>query len=266
MPARWSIGRLALHVDGEAIRELAAIVGEDGVNGMREVLEEALEELGCSLCIPIGMDLQIYITGGPVDGDECLTLASFQRTQMLEINMDEADGRLLEDADRRLVGFGPLVETMADQAAMDGATRQIGIDTTFHYLGDVVERQLQLSSQFANESLFEGRETDRQSLRDMRTISDCRAVSPPADRRLAHPQLGRQLRDRLLAALDISPDLRCGRGVGVQVQLHDARRSLIYEMPRSTPIPSKQSPGTKHLRGDDSGASGDDSAVSREIA
>jgi hypothetical protein len=36
----------------------------------------------------------------------------------------------------------------------------------------------------------------------------------------------------------------------VQVQLHDARRSLIYEMPRSTPIPSKQSPGTKHAGGD----------------
>jgi hypothetical protein len=35
----------------------------------------------------------------------------------------------------------------------------------------------------------------------------------------------------------------------VQAQLHDARRSPIYEMPRSTPIPSNQSPGTKHLRG-----------------
>jgi hypothetical protein len=35
----------------------------------------------------------------------------------------------------------------------------------------------------------------------------------------------------------------------VQVQLHDPRRSLIYEMPRSTPIPSTQSPGTKHEGG-----------------
>jgi hypothetical protein len=36
----------------------------------------------------------------------------------------------------------------------------------------------------------------------------------------------------------------------VQVQLHDPRRSLRYETPRSTPIPSNQSPGTKHIRGD----------------
>jgi hypothetical protein len=36
----------------------------------------------------------------------------------------------------------------------------------------------------------------------------------------------------------------------VQVQLHDARRSLIYEIPRSTPIPSNQSTGTEHEGGD----------------
>jgi hypothetical protein len=35
----------------------------------------------------------------------------------------------------------------------------------------------------------------------------------------------------------------------VQLQVHDARRSLIYEMPRSTPIPSNQSPDTKHAGG-----------------
>jgi hypothetical protein len=250
VPSGRSIGRLTLHIDGEAIGELAAIVGEDGVNGMREVVEEALKELSCGLCIPIGMDLQIDITGGPIDGHEGIALASFQGGQMLEIDMDEANGRLLEDADQRLVGFGALVETMADQAAMDGAARQIGVDATPHHLGDVVQRQLQLHSQFTDEGLFEWREAGRQSLGDVRAIRDCRAVPPTADRRLAHPQLGRQLRHRLLAALDISPDFRCGRGVGVQVQLHDARRSLIYEMPRSTPIPSKQSPGTKHAGGD----------------
>jgi len=249
MASGRSIGWLALHVDGEAIGELAAIVGEDSVNGMREVVEEAREELGCGLCVPLGMDLQIDIAGGPIDGDEGVTLASFQGRQMLEIDMDEANGGLLEDADRRLSGFGPLVEPMTDQAAMDGAARQIGIDATPHHLGDVVERQLQLHSQFAEEGLFEGRETGRQSLRDVRAISDRRAATPTADRRLAHPQLGRQFSDRLLAALDVSPDFRCGRGISVQVQLHDARRSLIYEMPRSTPIPSKQSPGTKHESG-----------------
>jgi hypothetical protein len=49
--------------------------------------------------------------------------------------------------------------------------------------------------------------------------------------------------------LNVSPDFRCGRGIGVQRQLHDARRSLTYEMPRSTLIPSNQSPGTEHESG-----------------
>jgi hypothetical protein len=35
----------------------------------------------------------------------------------------------------------------------------------------------------------------------------------------------------------------------MQVQLHDPRRSLMNEMPLSTPIPSNQSPGTKHACG-----------------
>jgi hypothetical protein len=37
----------------------------------------------------------------------------------------------------------------------------------------------------------------------------------------------------------------------VQVQFHDTRRSMIKATPRSTPIPSNQSAGTKHVRRDD---------------
>jgi hypothetical protein len=37
----------------------------------------------------------------------------------------------------------------------------------------------------------------------------------------------------------------------VQVQFHEATRSLTKAIPRSTPIPSNQSAGTKHVRRDD---------------
>ena len=48
--------RLILHVDGEAIGKLAAVVGEDGVNPMREVGEEAIEKAsrGVGVVIIIG--------------------------------------------------------------------------------------------------------------------------------------------------------------------------------------------------------------------
>ena len=44
MAAGRLVARFVLHVDGEAVSELAAIVSEDGVDRIGEVVEEALEE------------------------------------------------------------------------------------------------------------------------------------------------------------------------------------------------------------------------------
>ena len=63
--------------------------------------EEALEEAGRGLGIPLRMDLQIDVARGPIDRDEGVALAFLQGRQMLEIDVDEADGGLLEDTDRR---------------------------------------------------------------------------------------------------------------------------------------------------------------------
>ena len=165
MAAGRAVMRLVLHVDGEAIGELAAIVGEDGVDGMREVGEEALQEPGGGIGVALRVNLQVDVAGGAIDGDEGVTFALLQGWQVLEVDMDEADARLLEDADSRLVGLGPLVESMAFEAAMDGAARQLAIETTAHHLGDVVERQRQPGAQFTDQHLFQGREADRQALR-----------------------------------------------------------------------------------------------------
>ncbi len=155
--------------------------------------------------------------------------------------MDEADGSLLEDADRRLVGFGSLAEAVALEAAMDGAARELGIGAAPHHLGDVVERQAELGAQFANQRFLDRREADRQSHRRVRAIGHRSAGSPAADGCLADTEFVGQNSHRRSTALNVGPDLRRRRGVGVQVQLHDARRSLAYAMPRSTPIPSNQS-------------------------
>src|SRR5215467_2137844 len=76
--AGGSIVRLVLHVDGEAIGELTAIVGEDRMNAMWEVREEALEETGGGIGIAPGMDFQIDVAGRPIDGDKGIAFASFQ--------------------------------------------------------------------------------------------------------------------------------------------------------------------------------------------
>src|SRR5262245_28140698 len=116
-------------------------------------------------------------------------------------------------------------------------------------LGDVVEWKLQACSQLTDKRLFQRGETDRQCLWRVRAVGNAGTTAPAPDCGLADAQLSRQFCDRPFAALNVTADLRCGRGVGVQAQLHDARRSRIYEMPRSTPIPSNQSPETKHASG-----------------
>jgi hypothetical protein len=141
MSAGGTIERLILHVDGEAICELAAIVGQDGVNLMWEVGKEAIEECRCGIAIAPWMDFQIDVAGGAIDGDEGIASASLQRRQVLEIEVDEADGRLLEDADCGLVRSESPTETMALETTMNGAARQLGIDAAAHHFGNVVERQ-----------------------------------------------------------------------------------------------------------------------------
>jgi hypothetical protein len=225
MPTGGPIERLVLHVDGEAICELAAIVGQDGMNLMGEVGEEAIEESCCGIAVAPWMDLQIDVSRGAIDSDKGIAPAALQCRQVLEIDVDEADGGLLEDADGGLVRLRPAAETMALEATMNGAARELGIDAAAHHFGDVVERQVQLGAQFADQRLLDRGEAGGQFLGDVRAIGDYRTPTPPPDRGFADTKLNRQVRDRLLTALNVSPDLWCGRGIGVQVQLHDRRRS-----------------------------------------
>jgi hypothetical protein len=83
-----------------------------------------------------------------------------------------------------------------------------------------------MSSQFTDQGLFDRREADHQLFWGVRAVAYRGAIAPAPDRGLADAEFGRQFRDLPFAALDVGPDLRSGRGIGVQIQFHDARRSL----------------------------------------
>src|SRR5207245_9467659 len=100
-------------VDGEAVGELAGIVGENGVNRVREVSEEAVEEGRRGLGIAPQMNLHIDVACGAIDGDEGVALAPLQGGQMLDVHVDEADACLFEYADRRLVRLWSSFEAVA---------------------------------------------------------------------------------------------------------------------------------------------------------
>lgn len=251
MTAGRAAGWLVLHIDGKAVGKLGAIVAQDGVDAMREVGQESIEEAGRGSSIAPAMDLDIDVAGGAIDGDEGVTFASLQGRQMLQVEVNEADSGLFKDADSGLLWPFALTDAAALQAAMDGAAGQLSIDATPHHLNDIVERQLKCCPQFADQRLFHCRQVCGQPDWPVRSIGDRCPVAPATDRGLADAKFDGQLRNRLLALLDVAPDFWSCRGIGVQIQFHDARRSPRYAMPWSTPIPSTQSPGTKHVRRDD---------------
>src|SRR5664279_480881 len=114
-------GWLVLHVDGKAVGELGAVVGQDGVNAIWEVSQESPEEACRSLGIAPSMDFDIDVAGGTVDGDEGIAFAPLQGRQMLQIEVNEADRGLFIDADAGLVRFSALADPVALETAMDGA-------------------------------------------------------------------------------------------------------------------------------------------------
>ena len=209
-------GWLVLHIDGKAVGELGAVVGQDSVNGIWEVSQESPEEGRRSLGIAPSMDFDIDVTGGAVDRDEGIAFTPLQGRKVLQINMNEADRRLFKDADAGLVRFLALADPMALETAMDGTAGQRVVDAAPHHLDDIVQRQLQRCPQFADQRLFHGRQACRQPLRSVRAVAHRGPAAPATDRSLADAEFAGQLSHRFLAALDIGSGLwGCGR-IGVQ--------------------------------------------------
>jgi hypothetical protein len=67
--ARGFVRGFALVVDGEAVGEFGAVVGQDGMDLKREAGAEAAEKAGRGLGPAIGQDFEIDKAGGAIDGD-----------------------------------------------------------------------------------------------------------------------------------------------------------------------------------------------------
>ena len=70
--ARGSAMGFCLLVDGEAVGELGAVVGQDGVDREREAVEKALEKTGRRGGPAIGENFEIDKAGGAIDRDPSL--------------------------------------------------------------------------------------------------------------------------------------------------------------------------------------------------
>jgi len=116
MVPRGLVVRLVFLVDGEAVGELGAVVGEYGMDWIAEGLEEALEAGGDGGGFAVADDLDVDEAGGPLDGDEDVGRFALQPGQVLQVDMDEAECGGLEDPGCRFVRLGAPADAMALEA------------------------------------------------------------------------------------------------------------------------------------------------------
>ena len=221
VPPGGRIGGLALLVDGEAVGELRAIVGEHGVDLQREAGQEAFEEGGGIGGAAGWSDLEIDVACGPVDGDEGIGGPALEPGEVFDIDMDEA-GRVtgLEAARRSAFGGGPGGQAMTFPAAVKRGARQVRLHTAPHHFQGIVQRQSQIAAQGKGESLFMGQHGGLEHVGGMRTVMDFAALTPAPDRGLGDPQFARQIRHPAAAGLD-HPARRRGRArIRVKPDLH----------------------------------------------
>jgi hypothetical protein len=220
LTGRFVVG-FALFVDGKAVGEFGAVVGEHGVDLEREAVEEAPEEASGGGGPAVGEDLEIDKAGGPVDGDIGVGSAAIERRQVFDIDMDEAGwGVSLKGDGRRFFGGETSRDPIALQATMNSAARQRGIDAAPHRLGDVVERQGEAAAQLDNQGFLPFRQTGVEAVRPGRAVGAVMAGFPARHGAAVDAELAGQRGVVGLALLDVGAGARRRGGVGVQSQMH----------------------------------------------
>ena len=184
---------LALFVDGKAVGEFGAVVGEHGVDLERKAVEETLEKAG-GVCGPaIGQDLETDKAGGPVDGNIGVGAAAIERRQVFDIDVDEAGWRIgLKGNGRSFFGREASRDPVALQATVNSAARQRGIDAAPQRLGDVVERQGEGAAQLDDQGFFPGRQAGVEAVRPGRAVGDVLAGFPARDGAAVNAELAGQ--------------------------------------------------------------------------
>ena len=111
-------------------------------------------------------------------------------------------------------------QTVALQAPVDGAARQLLIDAAPHRFDDVVERQGKAAAQLDDQAFFPLGHRRGQPMRTGRAIDHILTVFPAGYGAAMDAELAGQHAGRGGAFLNIGADARRGGGVGVQFQVH----------------------------------------------
>ena len=233
----------------KTVGKLGTVVGHDGVDLMRENRNEAIKTSCDCYGIALAGNLDVDEARGAIDGDKDEAGYAAQAREMLQINMYKADACRFKAGGGRLGGLRLSRDAMALKAAMNLASRQLGVHAAPQDFDDIIERQLNAGAKFDGQAFFKRRHRCGDAMRPVRAVGHVFARFPAGDSSRADAELFSQITHRCRTPLNVSACLGRGGRVRVQPHMHDLRCSVTYAIPFDTPILSRQSPGTKHEGG-----------------
>ena len=189
-------------------RERDAVVGQHGVDAVREGLDDLAQESGA---VQLGVGVEegdVGELGHPVDGQEHKQLA-FGQAQLAGVDVDVADLGLGEAAPlgRFLLVSGQAGDAMADQAAVQGAAGELG-DALPQAAQHVVERQEGAPPELDDDGLLGFGQGAAAGLGSHHRVGGAVALAPLQDGFGVQAKLGGEGAGRRLRRLELGSNTR----------------------------------------------------------
>ena len=181
------LARGFLALGGEAVGELAAVVGQQLDDLHRCGRVQAAQEVAAAGLALVGVDAQENPAGGAVDGDEQVAPGALvgHLWQVLDVHVHEARRVILEGLahDRRvLVLHRAPVQAVARQAAHQAGARHRRVEEFTHHHQQVVQRQPQGATDLHRHRLLGRGQRAVQGLRAVRAVRRRITLAPLAHR------------------------------------------------------------------------------------
>ena len=229
----------------KSVGKLRPVIGENGMNGVTEGFEEALETGRDGVGAAIVDDLDMDKPGAALQGDKDVSRSPVDPGQMLEINVDIAERRRFEALrwvfrNRRFARH-----PVSLQQPVQARARDVVANSAAHHLENVIQGEAKPGAQFEGDLFLHPIKARLQIFGTMGAILNTVPLFPAPDRALGDAIFRRKRRHRRMARLDCGADLRCRRRIRMEMYLHHFR-SLNQDRPIRTPMLSIQSTGTQH--------------------
>ena len=210
---------------GEAVGELAAVVGEHLLDDHRRHTLQPAEEVGAAGLRLVAVGPEVHPARGPVDGHEQVApvpLVGHLR-QVLDVHVQVArlvvlegllDGNFAFD-DRHQAG--QVAHAVTPQATVQSGSRGIRVDELMRERKQVIQRQQQRAPQLHHQRLLRRRQRRAELVRTVRAVLHVLPATPLSHRRYSDVVALGKLGQRRFGGTNLLPRPGCRSGLGVNL-------------------------------------------------